>query len=65
MHVMPPPFVPIGYSDASAYIGPELIEAQRAANLQIRAKVQATFRAVCGAGLEAVWQEAEGDRASS
>ncbi len=61
MHAMPPPFIPVGYGDASAYIGPELIEAQRAANLQIREQVQATFRAVCGAGPEAVWQEAEGD----
>ena len=29
MHVMPPPFIPGSYGDATAYFGPDLIETQR------------------------------------
>ena len=61
LHVMPSPFIPVGYGDASAYIGPDLLEAQREANRQVKDKVEAVFRKVCGAGEGAVWQEAEGD----
>ena len=62
MHVMPPPFIPASYGDATAYIGPEFLEAQRKANREIAERVQAVFRSVCGEGASAVWQEAEGDR---
>jgi nucleotide-binding universal stress UspA family protein len=64
MHAMPSPFVPMALGDGSGYFGPELIEAQRAANLQIRDRVQAVFRDVCGGGVEAVWREAEGEPGS-
>ena len=50
MHVMPPPFIPASYGEAAAYLGPELIEAQRKANREIAEQVQAIFRSVCGAG---------------
>jgi nucleotide-binding universal stress UspA family protein len=60
MHVMPPPFIPGSYGEAAAYLGPDLIEAQRAANREIKKRVQAVFRRICGA--DAIWQEAEGDR---
>ena len=35
MHVMPLPFIPASYGEATAYLGPELIEAQRKANREI------------------------------
>ena len=62
MHVTPPPFIPAAYGEATAYIGPQLIEAQRKANREIAERVQAVFHKVCGAEPKAVWQEAEGDR---
>ena len=62
MHVMPLPFIPASYGEATAYIGPELIEPQRRANRKIAERVQAVFRSVCGEGPNAIWQEAEGDR---
>jgi hypothetical protein len=39
MHVMPPPFIPGSYGDATAYFGPDLIEAQRKANREIKERV--------------------------
>ena len=60
LHVMPPPFIPGAYGEAAAYLGPDLIEAQRAANQQTRERVQAAFRKLCGEG--AIWREAEGAR---
>jgi nucleotide-binding universal stress UspA family protein len=63
MHVIPPPFIPVSYGEASAYIGPELLEAQRKANREIAEYVQVVFRGICGEGANAIWQEAEGDRA--
>ena len=62
MHVMPPLFIPGSYGEAAAYLGPDLIEAQRAANQETRERVQAVFRKICGAGANAIWQEAEGAR---
>jgi nucleotide-binding universal stress UspA family protein len=62
MHVMPPPFVPAAYGEATVYIGAELLEAQRKANGEIAERVQAAFRRVCGEGSDGIWQEAEGDR---
>jgi nucleotide-binding universal stress UspA family protein len=62
MHVMPPPFIPGAYGEAAAYLGPDLIEAQRAASRQIGDRVLAVFRRLCGDEANAVWQEAEGDR---
>lgn len=62
MHVMPQPFVPAGlYGETSAYVGAELIEAQRAASLDISERVRIVFREVCGKAPDAVWREAKGD----
>ena len=47
IHVSPPPFVPVGYGEGAAYIGPELFEAQREANRLIRERVEALFRRLC------------------
>jgi nucleotide-binding universal stress UspA family protein len=62
MHVMLPPFIPGAYGEAAAYVGTDLIEAQRAANQEIRDRVHAVFRNLCGEGANALWQEAEGYR---
>jgi nucleotide-binding universal stress UspA family protein len=47
IHVSPPAFVPVGYGEGAAYIGPELFEAQREANRLIRERVEAAFRRLC------------------
>jgi nucleotide-binding universal stress UspA family protein len=60
MHVMPPPFIP--YGEASAYIGPEFLEAQRRANREIAERIRGVFQKVCGDESRARWHEAEGDR---
>ena len=62
LHVMLPPFIPASYGEAGAYVGTDLIEAQRAANQEARDRVQAVFRNLCGEGAKAVWQEVEGYR---
>ena len=62
MHVMPPPFIPMADGGAVTYLAPELIEAQRKANREVKERVQAVFRSICGTGPTAVWQEAEGGR---
>jgi nucleotide-binding universal stress UspA family protein len=62
MHVMPPPFIPASYGEAAAYLGPDLIEAQRKVNREVAERVQGIFRSVCGEGPNVIWQEAEGDR---
>jgi nucleotide-binding universal stress UspA family protein len=61
MHVMPLPFIPASYGEATAYLGLELIEAQREANREISAGVHAVFRRICGAAPNVTWQEVEGD----
>ncbi|HSA81321.1 MAG TPA: universal stress protein, partial [Geminicoccaceae bacterium] len=60
LHVMPPPFIPGAYGEAAAYLGPDLIEAQRAANQETGERVKAAFRNLCGEA--PIWQEAEGAR---
>ena len=64
MYAMPSPFIPAAYGEASAYLGADLIEAQREINREIGQRVQETFRRICGAGPNVVWQEAEGDPGS-
>lgn len=61
IHIVPTPFVPASYGEAAAYLGPRLLEEQRAASRQVRDEVRAIFERVCGTGSQAVWQEAEGD----
>jgi hypothetical protein len=62
MHVMPRPFIPASYGEATACLGPEFVEAQRKANREIAGRVQAAFQRICGEGSNAIWLEAEGDR---
>ena len=62
MHVMPPPFFLTPYAEAAAFVGPDLIEAERAASREIRDRIQAVFRKFCGEEGSALWREAEGDR---
>ena len=40
IHVSPPPFVPVGFGEGAAYVGPELFEAQREANRLVRERVE-------------------------
>jgi nucleotide-binding universal stress UspA family protein len=61
MHVMPPPFIPIADGEAVTYLAPQLIEAQRQANQELKERVQTAFERICGTGPGVVWQEAEGD----
>jgi nucleotide-binding universal stress UspA family protein len=61
MHVMPLPFIPIADGEAVIYVLPELIEAQRKANQEVKERVQEAFERICGTGPGVAWQEAEGD----
>ena len=47
IHVSPPPFLPIGFGEGAAYVGPEVFEAQREANRLVRERVEAAFRRLC------------------
>jgi hypothetical protein len=57
MHVMPPPFILTPYAEAAAFVGPDLIEAERAANREIRDRIQEVFRSFCGDEGSALWRE--------
>lgn len=61
VHVTPPPIVPVGYGEGAAYVGPEIIEAQREAAKAVAERLEATFRSVCEPGSGAVWRHLEGD----
>jgi nucleotide-binding universal stress UspA family protein len=64
MYVAEPPFVSMGrYGEAAIYLGPEIIEAHRAANREVRDRLEASFRRICGSDATTVWSEAEGDAA--
>jgi nucleotide-binding universal stress UspA family protein len=47
IHVSPPPFLPVGFGEGAAYVGPEVFEAQREANRLVRERVEASFRRHC------------------
>ena len=47
LHVSPPPFLPLGFGEGAAYVGPEAFEAQREANRLVRERVEAAFRRLC------------------
>lgn len=47
IHVSLPPMAPVGYGEGSAYVGPEMFEAQREANRLVRERVEAAFRRAC------------------
>ena len=61
LHVTPPPIVPVGYGEGAAYVGPEIVEAQREAAKAVAERLEATFRRVCGSAPEASWRHLEGD----
>ncbi len=44
LHVMPLPLLPVGYGEAAAYVGPELMEAQREANRERAERLERRFR---------------------
>lgn len=54
IHVSPPPFLPMGFGEGAAYVGPEVFEAQREANRLVRERVEAAFRRQCDATKMAV-----------
>jgi nucleotide-binding universal stress UspA family protein len=62
MHVTPPPFIPVGYGEGAAYIGPEIIEAQREASQVVTKRLREAFERVCEpASGGAEWRHEEGD----
>lgn len=54
IHISPPPFLPLGFGEGAAYVGPEVFEAQREANRLVRERVEASFRRQCDPGKMAV-----------
>ena len=54
IHVSPPPFVPVGFGEGAAYVGPEIFEAQREASRLVRERVEAAFRRLCDPATMAV-----------
>jgi nucleotide-binding universal stress UspA family protein len=64
LHVMPLPIVPVGYGEAAAYVGPELIEAQRQANRQTASRLEARFNEALADLVPAIeWRLVEGEPA--
>ncbi len=64
LHIMPLPVVPLGYGEAAAYVGPEIIEAQRAANAEVAARLQQRFEAALAElAPDVAWRAVEGDPA--
>lgn len=61
LHVTPPPIVPVGYGEGAAYVGPEIIEAQREAARAVTARLEASFRRICEPASGALWRHLEGD----
>ena len=47
LHVSPPPFLPVGFGEGAAFVGPEAFEAQREANRLVRERMEAAFRRQC------------------
>lgn len=61
LHVTPPPIVPVGYGEGAAYVGPEIVEAQREAAKAVAERLEAMFRRVCEPASGAIWRHLEGD----
>ncbi len=62
LHVLPPPLLPVGYGEAVAYVGPDLVEAQRRAQRRRAEQLKARFSELLGELAPAVaWREVEGD----
>lgn len=64
LHVTPEPLALARFSGETLYAGPELVEAQRTANREIKERVRMVFQDVCGADPSRIWREAEGDPGS-
>lgn len=61
-YVRPLPIVPIGYGEGAAYLGPEVIEAQREAGQRATERLKASFARLCAPNETAAsWQDEEGD----
>ena len=61
MHVVPPPFVPSLWEGAgTVYLPPGLVEAERAASLEARDRIRASFEHIRGVDPAMTWLEAEG-----
>ncbi len=64
LHVVPPPVLPVGYGEAVAYVGPELVEAQRKAARERAERLEARFRELVAELVpEVAWRLIEGDAA--
>lgn len=64
VHVVPLPIVPVGYGEAAAYVGPELIEAQRRAGRERAERLRARFDEAMEDLLPDVeWRALEGEAA--
>lgn len=62
LHVMPLPVIPVGYGEAAAYVGPELIEAQRKANQDTAERLRTRFNTALAELVPAIeWRAIEGD----
>lgn len=61
MRVMPPPIVPVGYGEGAAFVGPEILEAQRKAEQEITAKIKAKWDALTAGAANVVWHAEEGE----
>ncbi|MDX6751523.1 universal stress protein [Geminicoccaceae bacterium 1502E] len=59
LHVTPPPIVPVGYGEGAAYVGPEIIEAQREAADELAGRLHKAFTAA--AGEKAEWRRLDGE----
>lgn len=65
LHVMPLPVVPLGYGEAAAYVGPELIEAQRTAAAELADRLRQRFEAAMAElAPDFAWRAIEGDAAA-
>ncbi len=64
LHVMPLPVVPLGYGEAAAYVGPEIIEAQREAAAGTADRLRRRFEAAMAElAPDFHWRAVEGDPA--
>lgn len=61
MHVSPPPIIPVGYGEGAAYVGPEIIEAQREAAKIVAQRVERAFRQAVQGYADAAWRLGDGD----
>ncbi|GBD44301.1 hypothetical protein HRbin40_01786 [bacterium HR40] len=62
LHVRPLPVVPVSYGEAAAYIGPELVEAQRRTSREVASRLRGRFEEAASELVpEVEWRETEGE----